>query len=369
MPYQFAEYPARSARLANAGQQLLDSIQGGGDRTFAIQELESAAGVSLGTEVVQRFQPSSDDESSKVSEIVGPDDAFSGILLDVQAANVLVSAGIALNQHGQGADTSLMNECLDSVTRSGSEVTSAISARGTLGYLAAAVHSSNLEEGRSTFRRSADAVLKDIVDGAASVVNSVLEQLKKIGSDKVLEGLDHLGESFQIVATAGRLIRLGLEKLKSALEALGNLLGKESADRLKEKAREIWNRFVSGELTQNTLSRILHIADVESVVAKSLMLPSLQVDRIDGGTSALSLLSDQYKSTVKLLAALANSLTLAAAILAFLHTLAPWVPLAFAGAYAALIAAAVVVAMNYAGSSSVQWGRSVRQIAVDIANP
>lgn len=78
----------------------------------------------------------------------------------------------------------------------------------------------------------------------------MLEKLKKFDSTKIIEGIDKLGESFQVVAAAGKLIRQGLDLLKKALDALSNLFGKEALANTRKKVREIWKKFESGAYTR-----------------------------------------------------------------------------------------------------------------------
>jgi hypothetical protein len=58
---------------------------------------------------------------------------------------------------------------------------------------------------------------------------------------------------------------------------------------------------------------------------------------------------------------------LAGTITSFLHFAAPWMPAAFAAGYGALLASAIIIGSNYAGSGRlVHWMRGVATIAEGI---
>jgi hypothetical protein len=62
-----------------------------------------------------------------------------------------------------------------------------------------------------------------------------------------------------------------------------------------------------------------------------------------------------------------SAVAVAGSIIAILHVAAPWIPLVFAGIYAALIGATVLVAMDYTDSGHLLgWVRGVGQIAGSI---
>jgi hypothetical protein len=366
MAYRYADYPARSNSLTDAGQTLLDSLEDEDiDRSVAIQDLESAAHVSPASEVMLRFAPEVTDRIPQPPEQTGTDDALSGILLELQSANVLMSAGVALNEHGRGPAPSLLTESLQQVEASRSAVTQELQARSQLQFAPAkGAKSPNLEKAKHTFRENAEGVLKDIVDDAASVISTVLEQTKKLDATKVLQSIDKLGESFEGIAAAGRLIRQGIEKLKSALESLTNLFGKDLLGRMKEKVRDLVHKFQSGQYTRDLLTSLFGVENTKGRIAEVLELSTIGLERFDEASNELPRLSDKYKSTMKLLQSLISGVVLAGSIISFLHLAAPWVPLSLAVTYVGLIAATVLIGMDYSDSGGLlHWVRGVGEIA------
>jgi hypothetical protein len=369
MDYQYADYTGRSKRLILAGEQLLESLQNEEvDRSIAIQDIESAAQPGPTSELVLRFASARNDQVPPSPAGTSPDDALSGLLLELQGANVLLSAGIALNEHGGGSDVSLLTQSVQNLEISQSAATQVLASRAALAFApTAGVKSSDINAAKETFRENAQGVLKDIVDDAASVVNAVLEQLKKLDGAKILEGIDKLGESFESFAIAGRLIRQGLDKLKNALDALTKLFGKDLLASMKKQVAEIWQKFQSGEYIRDVLVRTFDVEGTEARIAAALAQVNIDISVVDGATNDLAPLSEKYKSNMKLFRSLNSAIALAAGIIAVLHVAAPWVPLAMLGVYAALIAATILVGMDYCDSGRVlNWVRGVGQIAKGI---
>jgi hypothetical protein len=369
MSYYYSDFPSRSQRLVAAGQQLLQSLGDDTiDRSIAIQDIEAAAQANTAFETVMRFSAAPSQGAAELPEAITPDDALSSVLLDLQAANVLLSAGVALNEHGRGSNTSCLIESIQQAESSRAIVTSDLAALASLPFApAAGVKSSNLEEATKKFRENADGVLRDFVDDANKVVNDVLEKLKKFDSAKIIEGINKLGESFQIAAAAGKLIQQGLELLKKALDALSKLFGKEALASTKKKVADIWAKFQSGQYTHDALAWAFDVKGTEAKIDAALGQANVAIGAIDDATNDLPGLSTKYKSKMKLLSSLMSAVAVAGAIISVLNLAAPVIPLAIAGAYAALIGATVLVGMDYCDSGvGLGWVRGVGQIASDI---
>jgi hypothetical protein len=371
MAYEYADYSPKSERLIEAGRQLIRSLEDEGiDRSIAIQEIESAAQGSTASELVVGFTPSSA-EAAGPAERISAEDALSSVLLDIQAANVLLSAGLALNEHGRGSEVSSLEESLSNLQGSRSEVTQDLEKRAKQEFApGTGVKSVSLDAAKETFRKNADDLLTAIVDDANTVVNDVLEKLKKFDSTKILEAINKLGESFQGISAAGNLIRRGLDMLKNAIDALSKLLGKEGFASAKKKFEEILKNFQSGKYTRKLLEGAFAVDVTKKHIEELLNQAKLDIAVIDSATNDLPGLSDKYKSTMKLFRSLMSAVALAGTILALLHFVAPWIPLALAGVYAALIGATVLVGMDYADSGRVlRWVRGVGEIASGIKPP
>ncbi|WP_019868605.1 hypothetical protein [Methylovulum miyakonense] len=370
MSCQYVDFPERSQKLLAAGRLLLESIRDEEvDRGIAIQNIESATQAVRPSEFILGFKPAIDDESYQPA--YDADDVLSGLLFELQSANILMSSGIALNEHGRGSDVALLNQSLLEIAISKGEVTQDLQARAKLAFSPESLAKSpNLDKAKETFRLNADSVLTGIVDDAVPVVNALFEQLKKLDATKVLEAIAELGKSYETIAAAGNLIRKGAEKLKNALEALSKLLGSEVLNRIKDKIQQIWQKFQDGEHTRALLHWAFGVEEAESLIAKVCTTAGVGLGEYDSASHDLSALYSRYGNTIKLLRSLISAVALAGGIMAFLHLSTPAVPLAMAGVYAVLIAATVLVGMDYCDSGrGLGWVDGVGKITDKLLRP
>ena len=133
--------------------------------------------------------------------------------------------------------------------------------------------SPSVEEALKLFRDSAGRTLDSIATGTESTINAAVDKLKKVDPSKVLEAIDNLGKSFEVVATAGRLIRKGLEKLKDVLDALSHLFDSETMSDIKDRVRELWNKY-GGE--PKMLRAIIGLPPAQQRVTDFAALPGLK---------------------------------------------------------------------------------------------
>jgi hypothetical protein len=353
MAYQYSDYPGQARRLADAGDSLLEAIADPGmDRGLVLVELETATTVK---------RPAAAAPAS-------PEDTLSAILLELQSANTLIAAGMALNEHGGGADAKPLNEAVAQIRLTRSDVESHLSGVGRLGFAPQAEPSATLGDARKLFLESGDKTLDSIAGGTESVVGSAFEKLKKADPSKVLEAIDSLGQSFQFAAAAGRLIRKGVEMLKGALDSLSKLFGDEALTEIKDKVGELWQKFAA----DNHVVRIL-IGEpgARKRVSDFAQSPDLDISRFDGISRELALLEDKFQGIRKILDGLVTAVVLAAGLVGTLQFLglwavAPWVPLAGPIAYASIMGAALLAGLNYTGARPLfAWIRGVCSIVPD----
>jgi hypothetical protein len=366
MRFSFADYPSRADQVMVAGRELLHALSAGdGDTDEIVRYLKNA------TERSQQptdFRFSAESEGSK-NLGSAPENALSAIVFDAESANVLLAAGVALNEHRQGADRALLSQSLDNMELStasvradltGTDLRSVDAAKGVL--------SKDLPSAKESFRVNAEGVVDDFVGKAAEVVSAVFDQLEKLEPAKVLEGLQDLGRTFQIVGEAGTLIRKGMESLKRAIEGLRNLFGDELFDSVKERITKLWDDFKSGKYTREVLAFLFEVRETKSRIDTALLTKVAPTDAFDSATNQLPALSEKFRRIMKLFRTLVRTIALAGLITAAVHFAAPWIPLVLAGAYGGVLAGTAMVGMNYVGTDKglLHWVRGVGSVADSI---
>src|SRR5262249_55574416 len=188
----------------------------------------------------------------------------------------------------------------------------------------------------------------------------------ELDQSKVSEAIDNLGKSVQIVEAAGRLIRRGLEKLKSVLDALSDLFGTDAMADVKAKVLDVWKKF-TGDKT--LVRNIIGIPAAQKRVSDFAQRNGQEMSMLDALSRELALLEDKFQGKKNILSGLEKAIVLAMSMLAALQVfglwaVAPWTVLVAAGAYAALIGGALLVGLNYTGARRfVGWVRGVCEIA------
>ncbi len=364
---KYSEYPSRARRLADTGTSLLETMTDPTmDRAIVISELEAATSSIPPSDLRTRFEPALAAKPAMPSQ--SPEDVLSGILLELQSANALMAAGLAMNEHGRGADPKFLNDTVAQIQATSSDVGLQIAKSTALGFAPQTEPSANQVDALKLFRESADRTLQSIDSGTKRVIGSAFEKLKEVDKSKVSEAIDNLGKSFEVVATAGRLIRQGLEKLKAVLDTISSLFGSEALADLKDKVRDTWQKFTGD---QDLVSKVIGVPVAQRRVSTFSALPGLELSKLDVLSLNLALLEDSYQGKRKILDGLVSAVVIAMGIVAALQffglwAAAPWVALAAGGAYAGIIGGALLVGMNYTGSRPLfAWTRGVCEIVPD----
>jgi hypothetical protein len=291
-----------------------------------------------------------------------PEDALSALLLELQSANTLMSAGMALNEHGKGSNSTFLSDAVDQIRSTSTDVSAQLAKSSQMHFEPPSQPSATVEQALTLLRENGHRVLESIANGTEGVVNSALAKLKEVDQSKVSEAIDNLGKAFEIVAVSAQRIRQGLQKLKAVLEYLSEFVGKSALADIKAKVIEIWQKF-TGSTT--LVRQIIGEPAARKRVEEFATVQGLQIGSLDAVSRQFALLEDGYQSKRKILNGLLSGLVLAMSIVAALQffglwAVTPWVALAAAGAYAAILGAALLVGMNYTGARPlVGWMRGV----------
>ena len=365
MGYNPSAYLTQTNRLLVSGRELLDSLGASAGAGAKIAGLEAASRPGPAAQLGFRAGP------PRGGGIFGasaedPEDSLREVLFEVQSANLLIAAGLATE--GPRPVASPLSQALDQI-----EQTQAAAAAPATGFLFApgsSVMSANLSSAKLTFRTDSQFALDRFVTEAKEVIQSVLDQLKKLDPAKIAAAIEGLGKPFHDAVEAGRLLKQGIERLQKAIQGLLDLLGLDALTQLKKRASEVWDKVAKGEYTQEILARTFGVEDTGFRIDAILRGDKLEIGDLDSASNALRPLTDSYGGKIALLKGLLAAVALITSGLAFLHVAMPWLPLLLGGAYAALIGATVLIGMNYAGQAGVlQWVAGVREIADRLAPP
>ena len=355
MSYGRSAYLTHTNTLLASGRDVLATV-GKPAGAAKIAELERAADPSA-------------DASFAFSATAGQgganaEDALRSILYEAQSANVLIAAGIATEI--PQPSTMPLSQALDQIEEVQGTATTAVA--GFLFASGSSAKSADLASAKQTFRADAQFSLDRCVSESVEVISSVFDQLKKMDGSEVAAAIEKLGKPFEQAVQAGRLLKKGIEKLKTVIQHLLDLLGGGAMETVKKQVSDVWTRLTNGEYAKDLLASSFGVKHTMSRIDAILASASVDISDLDSASNAFRPLTDNFGSKMSLMKGILATIVVITGGITLLHLAVPWLPLIVAGAYVALIGATVLIGMNYAGSGGVlQWVKGVREIADNLA--
>ena len=201
MPPQYLNYPGQARRIADAGAILLEALEEPAmDKSIAIVELEAAT--SSPVDLRARFEPAS---TTSMPAARSPEDILSGILLELQSANALMAAGLAINEQGAEAEPKFLGEVVAQVESTASALEAHIAKSAQMQFAPQVEPSATTEQARKLCQESGSRALDSIADGTENIVRSVVAKLKQLDQATVIRAIENLGSSFEVSGKRGKL--------------------------------------------------------------------------------------------------------------------------------------------------------------------
>jgi hypothetical protein len=335
-------------------------------RRRAIERLEQAAAAQ--DTAVRDFQAFMFEQLEPAAEVdverraAAAEETLASVLADLDVGNVLVAAGRAVGegQPGAATDAASLNDALRRLDNTKNTLAGdGRAGAATFGFTtraapAPALHSADLAAAIATFSARSDAALQTLVDESAAALTKALHTLLSLGS--VGEALTKLGEPLGELPKVGRLIGLGVRKLRRAFATLANLLGHEAVRQVKGKVDDLWKKVTSGEALAALLRTAFDVETTRQSIA-TILSGSVEHDRVDGASAEIDALVERYKGTMGLVGAISSAIAFTAGVLAFVPGAGTSFTLALALAELLVVASVLLIGMDYADS-----GRVLRRV-------
>jgi len=287
------------------------------------------------------------------------------VLLDLQAGNLLVAAGLQRNAlPNVPADRAVFDEAHEQMAEARQELAATPSV--VLGLQAVYANSADIEAARNDFRSQSKALLEEIVNEVNGTISAASEQVEKLKLADVMAAVNQIGQALPVVAQAGQLVRKGLDLIKRAIEGIFDFIGREATETVKSQLKALWEKIGQGR--QNFVETLLGVAAVKARI-ETILMAATDLRRVDFGTNALIPVADAFTRRNTLLRAVVRGLALGGSCLALVHLAAPWVSLALGAAYLASIGAALLIGAAYTGQHRIFGDiEGVEQIAERIGS-
>ena len=294
MSQGISEYAHRSSVLLDTTEQFQKAfVRDAARQEFATNELLGVAGKDAAQDVLIGFQA-----DTGFGPPPPPPDAggLALVLLDIQSANLLISAGLETNEVPDVRGAKFLDEAKTQIatTRNQLSVPAVAAFAPSL-----AIHSPSVEEAAEEFRKYSAELLGEIVREINKTVNIACKGLSaRVGKVEVAKAFDRIGEAVPALEAVGRLVRAGIEKLRRAIEGLAELFGKDALAQLKAEIAELWNKFEASQ-ADGLLATLLGASAVrrhiEEMLAGRIRVQTADGARIvDGATNALPTVGSEF---------------------------------------------------------------------------
>lgn len=353
MTQRQATHQRQSKRILLAAQEVQASLDG--DTVLLEASVSSLLNAAERARLTRIAAPVLDDASATAPHAAV--ETLSTALLNLKTANILLASGIATGEAGAVSDRMALSQAIGQFDADPPEETH-VAFEGQ-----ATVASANLDEATATFSTRSGLVLGEVVDGTGKLFTESFKHLTKIKPDEVIQAFDGLGQVGAVLRAAGRLLQQGVEKLRSALDALIDFVGRDAFDRVKAALQELWTKARASVLGGAVIETALGVPAVRTATDALLVSPGLVPGLLDGGSAKLYAVSTEYASRLRLLHGFAAGLGVAGATLAFVAGVAPYLPLLLAGGYLAVAAIGLLIGMDFVGSRRILgWTAGVQGV-------
>jgi hypothetical protein len=379
-PQAAMSYLQTTNSLLLAGRRLQNYMESDRSKVgFAVSQLEQLAqqhtieSAHYQAFMYQDLQGAPGTTADKHEQLTG--DFLVKVLADLQTANVLMAAGQGLGEVGPQKNPKLLNEALTQLESSKGSVARVLLAPESQG---AKIQQFGFEEAGAqaaptavdvsaqSFAERAQNTLSGLVGDAQGVVSSVFEELKKVDSGKVMEALGSLGEKLTSVGGMGRLFAQGFEKLKTAVNSLIDWLGSTALTQIRSRVQEFWKQLQEGKLLAHLLEVAFSVEATSGRIHEVCGLKNADLEALKRGMKDLADVQTKFRAKMTVGRHAALAIGLAATIAAF-TPLAPQAALAAVSAYSLILAAVILLGMEYADSHSLLTGiRGVGTIVATI---
>jgi len=163
---------------------------------------------------------------------------------------------------------------------------------------------------------------------------------------------EQVEQRIKVGTFVGRLIRVGLRALETALEGIRRLLRAEFLAAARDKVHAVWEEAGRDDLARGLVDGMLGVPRITAQVEDALRGDHLDPGRLDTATDRLKVLDRQFARLMGTAQGIVVSLGLILTLAPWLPPLVPHLALGIAAGYVAVTAASVVLGADYADSGT-----------------
>ncbi|HMG74253.1 MAG TPA: hypothetical protein VK582_12195 [Pyrinomonadaceae bacterium] len=338
---------------------------------LAISELEGAAesqdaqASSYRAFMFSGFEGTNETQKETRQEITG--NILTTIVADLQVGSVLVAAGQAVGETRSGdAAVQEGHQLLEEALKSLQETTPAVE-RGLSVAIserdAAAltgqqsVHAPQSRSAIKVFRANSEQTMSILVSEFREVAISVLTALKKpLEKINIMEVLEKIGGPLETIGgIIGRLIKKGMEKIQSALDALVNLIGNDALKKINDRVKELWQEIGQKKIkdwTDEVLGDFIGVGATRKTI-EDVLGSKLNEQALPQASDDVSRLTQPYRESTAMAKTAVGAISLVSGTLFWFPFAGQKVAFFAALAYLIILSGVLLIAMDYCDSGRI----------------
>ena len=163
----------------------------------------------------------------------------------------------------------------------------------------------------------------------------------------VKQTIGALGERLKLGKIADRLFSTALWALDQGLAALGRLIPSRLLQSTRAEIERVYQRLREGRALDTFVAATLGVPDLREYANHAFGRPGLAADRLAGCKSELIALTARYKRVMGVIEGIATAISLVSAALVIVKFVLPHLALIVAGAQLLVVAAVLMVGIDY----------------------
>ena len=359
-----------ASELLVAGHDLLGAIDDPLRREDAVERLIAVAetGIAgLSSFSVQRFQSfEATDVAQERAE--ASEDVLATALGELTIAQTLLGAAVATGQHEDAGAPSAEAPSVGAPSAgapsagapSAEALRTSLTAAGSVPSVLEAdaggpapaagtgeTLAPSLTDAVDHLRKQVDETLDTVVAASAESVTKAFTGLLDLAPDVVKQTIGALGERLKLGKIADRLFSTALWALDQGLAALGRLIPSRLLQSTRAEIERVYQRLREGRALDTFVAAMLGVPDLREYANHAFGRPGLAADRLAGCKSELIALTARYKRVMGVIEGIATAISLVSAALVIVKFVLPHLALIVAGAQLLVVAAVLMVGIDY----------------------
>lgn len=372
---------AQSARaVAEAAGLLEESIRAGGELDeYAVEQLERIAAEHIdGAETLSRqgFEPLDAEETEGAADEL---EMLAAAVTQIAIGNTLLAASrdvdLAVRREvAPAAEPEPDLEPGPALAAAVSDLTGTADSLDALAASPAATRqgfeplppSPNADAAVDRLRTSAGRVLDGIVDTTTKTTAGAFTETIKLVPGKLAEAIRTLGEKIELGTNLKRLVKLGLRAVQRGLDLFARMFKTDLLKGAQAQLQQLYDRLERKEPGPVVLAWLVGSDDVRGKLATAVVVPGVDIARIDLSTAAVDQLGERFTSIGKLTLGLVKGIVGVSAALVILQLAVPHLTMITASALTLVVAGILLLALDYVGARPVLGVvRGVREVVAD----